>query len=88
MPNQNKFVIGSLVRFNGNQDVVWKVVEIWDIAYVASVTNKINKSNLYVITNVVGNKALVAEEANLSPIEVKDEEKVEATETKVEEAKA
>jgi len=69
---QNKFVIGSLVRFNVRTDLVWKVVEVWDISYVASVTNKINKKNFYVITNVATNSAVVAGEDSMSPIEVKD----------------
>lgn len=84
---QNKFGISSLVRVDGDKTLVWKVVEVWDIAYMASITNKIQKTNQYVVTNVPTMMVKIVPEASIQPIEVSDESGEEITGTKKEKTK-
>lgn len=76
---QNKFGVSSLVRVDGDKTLVWKVVEVWDIAYIASISNKIQKTNQYVVTNVATMTAKIVPEASIQPIEVSDESGEEIT---------
>lgn len=68
----NKYGVGALVRLLNNRTLVWKVVEVWDISYIAAITNRIEKSNQYVITNVVTMDSKVVPEADITPINVEN----------------
>lgn len=68
---QVTFNVGSLVRLVGS-DLVWKIIEIWDISYYASVTNKIIANNKYVITNVSSLESKVVDQDLITAINVEN----------------
>lgn len=75
---QVTFNVGSLVRLVGS-DLVWKIVEIWDISYYASVTNKIIANNKYVITNVSSLESKVVDQDLITAINVENGVEIKPT---------
>ena len=71
---KNKFAVGNLVRFN---DLICKVVEIWDVAFFASVTGILLNENEYVLTNTPNRKVFLVKESEISGIDAPGTEKTE-----------
>lgn len=72
---KNKYGIGSLVSY---ENLIWKVVEVWDIGFIASVTGKVLEDNKYVITNIPEGRVLVVKESDVVVVNGPDLEKPQA----------
>lgn len=74
MPNQ--YQIGTLVNVADEQGI-WKILEIWSIGYIASVSNEIIDSNLFVVSNTSKRIAKVVRENEIFGIDI-SQKKAEA----------
>ena len=62
---KNKYGLGTLVSY---QNLIWKVVEVWDIGFIASVTGKILNDHKYIITNIPEQKIAIANESEIEAV--------------------
>jgi len=69
---KNKYGIGSLVSY---KNLIWKIVEVWDVGFIASVTGKIQGDNKYVVTNIPEQKVMVVNESEIEVVNGPDLEK-------------